>query len=77
MFWLVLISITAACWYFALTTPSRSYPRDWRLKSFHLSPQEEHDFHVSVRKVLALTGAIFLSVCFLISLAFTLLSGRQ
>lgn len=72
MFWLVLGSITAACWYLALTTPTSSYPRDWRLKSFDLTPQEEQDFHSSVRKVVALTGAIFFSVCLVIVLAITL-----
>lgn len=68
MFWLVLISLTVACWYFALKTPTTPYLRDWRLKPFHLAPEEEQDFHKSVRKTLALTGAIFFSVCILIAL---------
>ena len=66
--WLVLISVTAACWYLALTTPGKPYPRDWRLREFKLTPQEEQDFHVSVRKVLALSGAIFFSVCLILAL---------
>jgi hypothetical protein len=32
-------------------------PRDWRLKPFHLNRQEEQDFHVSMRRVVALTCA--------------------
>ncbi len=63
----MLISLTAACWYLALKTPAGSYPRDWRLKPFHLRREEEQDFHISVRKVLALTGAIFFSVCLIIA----------
>ena len=68
----MLISITAACWYFALTMPAKSYPRDWRLKEFHLTPQEEQDFHKSTRKVVALTGAIFFSGCLILALVLAL-----
>lgn len=72
MFWLLLILLTVVCWYLALSKPSGTYPRDWRLKPFHLKAEEEQDFHVSVRQVLALTGAIFFSVCLVIALIVTI-----
>jgi hypothetical protein len=64
---LLLALITAACWYFALTKSSSRYARDWRLRPFHLSDKEEQEFHGGVRKVVALTCAIFFSVCLIIS----------
>ena len=67
MFWLVLICLTVLCWYPALTKPAGAYQRDWRLKPFQLNAQEEGDFHLGVRKVVALTGAIFFSVCLVIA----------
>lgn len=73
VFWMVLIFLTAACWYLALRTPAGTYPRDWRLKPFHLTRQEEQDFHKSVRRVLALAFAIFFSVCLIIALITALL----
>jgi hypothetical protein len=68
MVWALLISLTAACWYLALSKPNSRYPRDWRLKPFDLTEPEEQEFHGSVRKVVALTGAIFFSVCLVIAL---------
>jgi hypothetical protein len=72
MFWLVLILLTAVCWYLALSKPSEIYQRDWRLKPFHLKAEEEQDFHVGVRQVVAFTGAIFFSVCLVIALIVTI-----
>jgi len=52
-------------------------PRDWRLKPFHLNRQEEQDFHVSMRRVVALTCAIFLTVCLCLALIFALVLGPK
>ena len=74
MYWLLLLTlVTAACWYLALTRSSKPYLRDRRLTPFRLTDQEEQDFHQGVRQVAALTGAIFLTVCLVIALVFTLL----
>jgi len=52
-------------------------PRDWRLKPFQLNRQEEQDFHVSMRRVVALTCAIFLTVCLCLALILALVLGPK
>jgi hypothetical protein len=74
MLWALLILLTAACWYLALNKRRSRYPRDWRLKAFDLTDLEGHEFQAGVRQVLALTGAIFFSVCLIIALVFALVS---
>ena len=74
MGWVLLIILTAGSWYLALTPPGSSYPRDWRLKWLHLSAQEEQDFHVAVRKVVALVSAIVFSVLLVIAVVARLVS---
>ena len=68
MLLIFLVLLAAGSWYFALSTPPKVYFRDWRLKSFDLTAKEEQDFHLSVRKVMALTGAIFFSVLAVLAL---------
>jgi hypothetical protein len=65
-FFLFLLAII--CWYLALTKPHHRYPRDWRLKPFDLTEQEEQDFHRGTRQVIALTCAIFFSVLLILAL---------
>ena len=67
MFWAFLVVVTAACWFLAFVKPVRSYPRDWRLKVFHLTRQEEQDFHFGVQRVIALTCAIFFTACLMLA----------
>jgi hypothetical protein len=57
----------------SLTKRATLYPRDWRLKNLHLTQQEESEFKAGTRQVIALTCAIFFSVCLLIALIFTIL----
>jgi hypothetical protein len=52
----------------ALSKPKSHYRRDWRLKPFDLTEEEEQEFHGGVRKVVALTCAIFFSVCLITAL---------
>jgi len=70
MIWAVLIFLTGACWYLVLSKRKSRYPRDWRLKPFDLTEQEEQEFLAGARKVLSLTGAIFFSVCLIMLLVF-------